>query len=91
MTSGTAHFTAIPSVSLADQFDTTTATVQKPKDICPPANKNNEGVLDPVTHQEAYLADGGRIEQRAVAYMRCRAEIRGRSISPDGAFVLGPR
>jgi hypothetical protein len=28
--------------------------VVKPKALCPPANKNGEGVFDPVTHEESY-------------------------------------
>jgi hypothetical protein len=41
-------------VNLVDQFETTAADVAKPKALCPPANKNGEGVLDDVTHEEAY-------------------------------------
>jgi len=40
--------------TLADQFETTTAHVRKVKDLCPPANKNGEGIHDAVTHEEAY-------------------------------------
>src|SRR5206468_11103352 len=49
----TTTFTPI-TVNLIDQFETTAADVKKPKDLCPPANKNNEGVIDPVTHEESY-------------------------------------
>ena len=54
VTPGTPRFTSIPGVSLADDFETVTATVTKPKLLCPPANKNGEGVVDTVTHLLSY-------------------------------------
>jgi hypothetical protein len=42
------------SVNLVDQLETTGAAVVKPKAFCPPADKNGEGVLDTVTHEESY-------------------------------------
>jgi YVTN family beta-propeller protein len=53
-TSGTPKFIAVPGVSLIDQFDVVTAEVRKPKAICPPADKNGEGVLDEDTHALSY-------------------------------------
>jgi YVTN family beta-propeller protein len=53
-TSGTPKFVAVPGVSLVDQFDSVTAEVRKPKAICPPADKNGEGVLDEDTHALSY-------------------------------------
>jgi len=54
VTSGTAHFVAIPGTDLADGLETVSATVQKPKAICPPADKNGEGIHDAATHEESY-------------------------------------
>lgn len=45
-TSPAVQFTPIPSVSRVDQFESATASVQKRKDLCPPANKNGEGIHD---------------------------------------------
>jgi hypothetical protein len=53
-TSGTPRFVALPGISLVDQFETVTATALKPKMLCPPANKNNEGLIDTATHLESY-------------------------------------
>ena len=50
----TSPFTQIP-VSLVDQFENAAATVKKPLALCPPADKNGEGVHDLVTHEEMYL------------------------------------
>jgi hypothetical protein len=43
-----------PTVTLVDELETTAATVQKLKALCAPADKNNEGVLDPITHEASY-------------------------------------
>jgi hypothetical protein len=48
------HITPIASVTLADQFETTTATILKPKVLCPPADKNAGGVIDTTTHLQGY-------------------------------------
>jgi hypothetical protein len=39
---------------LHDQFESTQATVSKPKDLCLPADAAGESVVDPVTHQQSY-------------------------------------
>jgi hypothetical protein len=44
----------VPTVSLADQFETTDATLTKMRNLCTPADKAGEGVLDPVTHLVTY-------------------------------------
>jgi hypothetical protein len=41
-------------VSLADQFESATATVKKLKQLCTPGDKNAEGVFDTTTHLVAY-------------------------------------
>lgn len=52
-TAGTPKFQSL-TASLADQFESGTFEVKKPKALCPPANKNGEGLRDAVTHLEAY-------------------------------------
>jgi hypothetical protein len=50
----TPSFTAVNGVGLVDQFESVTAKVSQPKLLCPPANKNAEGVVDPDTHLMSY-------------------------------------
>lgn len=54
ITPGTPKFSG-GDVNLEDQFETGTFTVKKPKELCTPADKNDEGVRDPDTHLESYL------------------------------------
>jgi hypothetical protein len=54
-TPGTPKFAQIASVSLSDDFETATASVLKPKNLCTPADKNAEGTVDTATHLERYL------------------------------------
>jgi hypothetical protein len=42
------------TVSLADQFETGTATVKKLRHLCTPGDKNAEGVFDTTTHLVSY-------------------------------------
>jgi hypothetical protein len=42
-------------VDLADQFEVGTYDNKKPKSVCPPVNKNGEGILDPLAHYKRYL------------------------------------
>lgn len=42
------------SATLADQFESRSVEVQKPKALCLPANKNGEGIHDPATHEKSY-------------------------------------
>ena len=52
---GATAFTPIPNILLADEFEPAAHfDVKKPKHLCTPANKNNEGVLDAVTHLKSY-------------------------------------
>jgi hypothetical protein len=41
-------------VTLVDQFESTSALVEKPSRLCNPANKNNEGITDPTAHLMCY-------------------------------------
>jgi hypothetical protein len=54
VTPGTPKFTRVKNVALTDQFGSGEVDVKKPVAICPPADKNGEGVNDPVTHLESY-------------------------------------
>jgi len=42
------------SVTLADQFGQSTATVLRPDRLCNPVNKNGEGIADPDAHLNCY-------------------------------------
>lgn len=50
----TTPFTDV-QLTLNDPFEFTLATAKKPKLICPSADDGGSGILDPSTHQEAYL------------------------------------
>jgi hypothetical protein len=41
-------------LALSDQFQTRSAIVLEPKLFCAPADKNGEGIIDPVTHLTCY-------------------------------------
>jgi hypothetical protein len=47
------------TVSLADQFETRTTTLVKPRLLCTPVDKNGEGIPDPVNHLTCYRAMPG--------------------------------
>jgi hypothetical protein len=42
------------TVTLADQFEVVTAEVSRPRRLCTPSNKNDEGIVDPDTHLQPY-------------------------------------
>jgi hypothetical protein len=46
------------TVSLTDQFETGSFDVTKPINLCNPADKNDEGLNDPVAHLEGYVIKG---------------------------------
>ena len=52
-TAGTAQLAPVV-VSLADQFDSGPFVVRSPRELCIPADKNDEGISDPDTHLQAY-------------------------------------
>lgn len=54
VTRGTPAFTPVTGVTLVDQFESATVTVSGTSMLCPPANKNAEGVVDGGTHLLAY-------------------------------------
>jgi hypothetical protein len=53
-----ASFDAVSNVTLADQFESGTFTIRRHSfpgsQICPPADKNGEGIVDPNTHLLAF-------------------------------------
>jgi hypothetical protein len=53
-TKGTPKFVKFGPVVLADQFGSGKYDVLKPKELLLPANKNNEGMIDPNTHLKEY-------------------------------------
>lgn len=48
-------------VTLADQFGAGTAAVKKPIMMCNPADKNGEGITDPVAHLCCYKIKGNKL------------------------------
>jgi hypothetical protein len=51
---GQPFFTPIAGVHLVDQFEDVNVDVTKPRNLCLPADKNQEGTVDPATHLKAY-------------------------------------
>jgi len=47
-------FAPLTGITLSDVFESGNFDVLKAKDLCPPADKNGEGTLDPVTHLASY-------------------------------------
>jgi hypothetical protein len=54
------------TVSLADQFGSSTATVVRPTRFCNPADKNGEGINDPTRHLMCYQIREGSFTSRTV-------------------------
>jgi hypothetical protein len=54
------------TVSLTDQFVTSTATVIRPTRFCNPADKNAEGIHDPTEHLACYQIREGTFAKRTV-------------------------
>src|SRR5262249_33092214 len=51
----TAPFAKVFNVTLSDQFESSiTVDITKFRNLCTPANKNNEGVIDNTTHLDSY-------------------------------------
>ena len=89
-TPGTPRFASIPSVSLVDQFEAVTARVMKQMTLCPPTNKNGEGVVDPNTHLVAYLLKGQspkHVKRTAIRVTNQLGEIRVSTVKPDLLLV----
>jgi hypothetical protein len=54
ITPTTPLFSTVNGVTLLDQFENATASLSKPRYICPPANDNGGGVVDPNIHLVSY-------------------------------------
>jgi len=54
------------TVSLADQFGSSTVTVRKPNRFCNPVDKNGEGITDPTGHLMCHKIKGPRFAPRDV-------------------------
>jgi hypothetical protein len=54
ISTGTPAFSPVSGVSLVDQFESVTATIAKPRMLCPPTDKNAEGIFDTDTHLVTY-------------------------------------
>jgi hypothetical protein len=63
------HYTkAIPPtvVTLSDVFDTGTYLIRTARLLCPPADKNNEGIIDHETWESVYKANGPHVARQNV-------------------------
>jgi hypothetical protein len=54
VTRETPPFTPVAGVTLVDQFESATVTVSGPTSVCPPADRDDEGIVDGATHLIAY-------------------------------------
>ena len=56
-------------VTLTDQFETRTDTVLKPKLLCTPVNKNNEGIPNPALHLTCYTLKAAPFTPQAITVL----------------------
>jgi hypothetical protein len=89
---GTPHFVPILGVHLVDQFEDGNFDLVKPRRFCLPANKNQEGVVDPVTHLEAYViravpGSPRHVSQRNILVTNQLGFLRVDTIRPDLLLV----
>jgi len=78
------------SVTLEDQFEVVTATVVKPTELCLPADKEQEGTLDPATHLVRYLIkrqSPRHIQRTALKITNQLGEIRVNTVKPKLLLV----
>jgi hypothetical protein len=90
ITRNTPAFTPVTGVTLVDQFESVTATVAKSVDLCAPADKNGEGVVDPVTHLVAYTIKNQtpkHLRRGAIRVTNQLEEIRVDTVKPDLLLV----
>jgi hypothetical protein len=88
----TSQPTPLPGVSLADEFESGNFIIRKGKFLCNPANKNNEGIIDPLTHLRGYLikaATGApaHVRQTNLLVTNQIGQIRVDTIKPDVLLV----
>jgi len=53
-TKGSGKFSPVVALPLADRFESGDFDVKKPRELCVPADKNGEGIVDADTHLESY-------------------------------------
>jgi hypothetical protein len=90
VTKDTPAFTPVSAVSLVDQFETATVTVNRPLMLCAPANKNDEGVVDEETHLLAYLIKKQtpkHIKRGTIRVTNQLEEIRVDTVKPEMLLV----
>ena len=78
------------TVTLADQFETATVRVQKQDQLCAPANKDGQGVIDEDIHLVAYrlrTQNPRHIKRGAIRVTNQLEEIRVSTIKPDLLLV----
>ena len=63
---GIAAFLSKTGVVFRDQFEKMTVTVDAPVDICNPADKNGEGIIDRETHLRVYKIKPDRVTPRPI-------------------------
>jgi hypothetical protein len=73
-TPGTPKFVPIPGVHLVDQFETGDFDIKKPVSLCTPADKNSEGILDPLTHVKGYEIDAVKGSPKHVKQTNIRVD-----------------
>jgi hypothetical protein len=90
VTQDTPAFTPIAGLSLVDQFESATVTVRTTNGLCPPANKNAEGVVDDVTHLMVYQIKSQtpkHIRRGTVRVTNQLEEIRVDTVKPELLLV----
>ena len=89
---GQPPFAVIPGVHLVDQFEDVNFDVIRPRNLCLPADKNQEGVVDPATHLTSYMIRAVRgsprhVSQKNLLVTNQLGFIRVDTIRPDLLFV----
>ena len=70
LSKGTPKFTRISGISLVDRFEEKDFDILKPRSLCTPANKNNEGVIDEEIHLTGYKIKKSRGVSRSLRQSR---------------------
>lgn len=67
---GTPRFQPITMVTLTDQFESRVYDVKKPLTLCPPADKNGEGIADAEAHLRAYQLKLAKLTPRQPKHVK---------------------
>lgn len=87
---GSPVFNPIASVTLEDQLDNATVSVARTQRICTPTDKDQEGVIDPVTHIVSYSIkrqNPRHLQRTAILVTNQLGEIRLNTIRPELLLV----